>query len=43
MLLIHVMQSVGINTEHINSLSYKDHKDKDGFLYVKYDIESTFG
>lgn len=25
------------------SMVYKDHKDKDGFLYVKYDIESTFG
>jgi GABA(A) receptor-associated protein len=25
------------------SLIYKDHKDKDGFLYIKYDIESTFG
>jgi len=25
------------------SAVYKDHKDKDGFLYMKYDIESTFG
>jgi GABA(A) receptor-associated protein len=25
------------------SIIYRDHKDKDGFLYVKYDIESTFG
>lgn len=25
------------------SLIYKEHKEKDGFLYIKYDIESTFG
>ena len=25
------------------SAVYKEHKGKDGFLYVKYDIESTFG
>ena len=24
-------------------LVYDQHKDKDGFLYVKYDSESTFG
>jgi len=30
-------------TAHLMSIVYDEHKDKDGYLYIKYSGENTFG
>jgi len=36
-------QGILINSARLTSECYNDHKDRDGFLYLKYSGENTFG
>jgi len=41
-LYVFVSNFIPSNSQFISNL-YSDHKDEDGYLYIVYDIENTFG